>query len=41
VSADLAGAQERKRTNEAKATEYYQRVVAQEQEVRDLQRQLI
>jgi chromosome segregation ATPase len=39
VSYDLAGAQERKRNSEAKAKEYYQKVVRQEQELRDLQKQ--
>ena len=39
VSYDLAGTQERKRISEAKAKEFYQKVVRQEQELRDLQKQ--
>ena len=37
VSYQLAGAQERRRNNEAKANEFYERVRKQEQELRDLQ----
>jgi chromosome segregation ATPase len=40
VSYQLAGAQERRRNNEAKANEYYERVRKQEQEVRDLHARL-
>ena len=37
MSYQLTGAQERRRNNEAKANEYYERVRKQEQELRDLQ----
>lgn len=40
VSYQLTGAQERRRNNETKANEYYERVRKQEQELRDLQAQL-
>jgi len=40
VSYQLTGAQERRRNNEAKANEYYERVRKQEQELRDLQTRL-
>jgi chromosome segregation ATPase len=40
VSYELTGAQERRRNNEAKANEYYERVRKQEQELRDLQTKL-
>jgi chromosome segregation ATPase len=40
VSYQLSGAQERRRNNEAKANEYYEKVRKQEQELRDLQAKL-
>jgi chromosome segregation ATPase len=40
VSYQLSGAQERRRNNEAKANEFYERVRKQEQELRDLQAKL-
>lgn len=40
MSYQLTGAQERRRNNEAKANEYYERVRKQEQELRDLQTRL-
>jgi len=40
VSYQLSGAQERRRNNEAKASEYYEKVRKQEQELRDLQTKL-
>jgi chromosome segregation ATPase len=40
VSYQLTGAQERRRNNESKANEYYERVRKQEQELRDLQTRL-
>jgi chromosome segregation ATPase len=40
VSYQLTGAQERRRNNESRANEYYERVRKQEQEVRDLQTRL-
>jgi chromosome segregation ATPase len=39
VTYDLTGAQESKRNNEAKAKEFYQKVVKQEQELRELQKE--
>ena len=40
VSYQLSGAQERRRNNEARANEYYEKVRKQEQELRDLQTKL-
>ena len=40
MSYQLAGAQERRRNNEAKANEFYEKVRKQEQELRDLQAKL-
>jgi len=40
VSYQLTGAQEKRRNNEAKANEYYEKVRKQEQELRDLQAKL-
>jgi len=40
VSYQLSGAQERRRNNEARANEYYEKVRKQEQELRDLQGKL-
>lgn len=40
MSYQLTGAQERRRNNESKANEYYERVRKQEQELRDLQTRL-
>ncbi len=40
MSYQLTGAQERRRNNEAKASEFYERVRKQEQELRDLQSRL-
>jgi len=40
VSYQLTGAQQRRRNNEAKANEYYEKVRKQEQELRDLQAKL-
>ena len=40
VSYQLSGAQERRRNNEARANEYYEKVMKQEQELRDLQTKL-
>ncbi|MDG6981641.1 MAG: hypothetical protein JRN51_11100 [Nitrososphaerota archaeon] len=40
MSYQLSGAQERRRNNEAKANEFYEKVRKQEQELRDLQSKL-
>lgn len=40
MSYQLSGAQERRRNNEARANEYYERVRKQEQELRDLHAKL-
>jgi chromosome segregation ATPase len=40
VSYQLSGAQERRRNNEARANEYYEKVRKQEQDLRDLQAKL-
>ncbi len=40
MSYQLTGAQERRRNNEARANEYYEKVRKQEQELRDLQTRL-